>query len=61
MFGKQILKVHFSVSFKVKSQISRGAKMEMWLEYLSCEEGLRELPVNLEKAERGPYQCTQIS
>lgn len=61
MFGKQVLKVHFSTFFKGKSQILRGAKMEMWLEQLWWGENKGAGPVKLEKAERGPSKCTQKS
>lgn len=35
--------------------------MEMWLEHLWWGDGEGAGPVKLEKAERRPYQCTQIS
>lgn len=38
----------------------RASKMEMWLEHLWWGDTEEAVPVKQEKAERRPYQCTQI-
>lgn len=60
-FCKTSLKSSLLSFFQGEITGIEDAKMEMWLEHLLCGDGEGAGPVKLEKAERRPYQCTQIS